>query len=65
MVRQGNYRNPSPEQIARYDKALAMRRDGKLLREIGEELGVTTERARQIILNALRSCRIRLTNPTN
>ena len=59
MVRQGNYLNPSPEQIARYEKALALRREGKLLREIGTELGVGTERARQIIILAARSAKVR------
>ena len=33
--------------------ALSMQRDGKILKEIGAHLGVSAERARQMILKAI------------
>ena len=41
------------ESKRRREKALAMRRKGKRLQEIGDELGVTRERARQLVAKAL------------
>lgn len=38
----------------RRKQALAMRRKGKRLQEIGDELGVTRERARQLVVKALK-----------
>lgn len=45
MVAEGN---------ARRAKALAMSRDGKTLREIGEYFGVCRERARQLVASGSR-----------
>ena len=42
------------ESKRRREKALAMRRKGKRLQEIGDELGVTRERARQLVAKALQ-----------
>lgn len=45
----------TPRMADRAGKALAMHRAGKNLREIGEALGVSRERARQILSKAKRA----------
>jgi len=44
----------SPEQWKRYAKALDMHLAGHTLREVGDKLGISRERARQMIAVAKR-----------